>query len=55
MNIDDKTLNKILVHKYSNTSKRLYTTIKWDFFWECEVGTTFSINEYDTSHKQNKG
>ena len=42
MNIDAKILNKILVNQYSNESKRSYTIIKWDLFWECKVGTIFA-------------
>ena len=46
MNRDAKILNKILaIHqiltKDNNASKRSYTMIKWDLFWECKVGTTF--------------
>ena len=42
MNIDAKLLNKVLATEHSNASKRSYTMIKWDLFWGCKVGTTFT-------------
>ena len=42
MNINAKILNKILVNEYSNASKRSYTIIKWDLFWESKDGITFA-------------
>ena len=43
MNIDVKILNKNI--SKPNTvmhQKKSYTVIKWDLFWEYEVGTTFT-------------
>ena len=36
MNIDANILNKILVNKFSNTSKISYTMIKWGLFQGCK-------------------
>ena len=36
-----KSSTKYQQTKYSNASKRSYTTIKWDSFWERKVSKTF--------------
>ena len=36
MNIDEKTLNKILANDFNNTLKGSYNIIKWDLFQGCK-------------------
>ena len=42
MNIDAKSLNKIIAKESSNTLKGSYTTIKWDSSQECKDSTIFA-------------
>ena len=45
MNIDTKTLNKVLVNRIQQCVKKiLYTMTKWDLFQGCKDGSIFKSN-----------
>ena len=45
MNIDTKTLNKVLVNRIQQCVKKiLYTMTKWDLFPGCKDGSIFKSN-----------
>lgn len=55
MNTDKK---KNLINYYqiesNNTSRRLYTKMKWNLFQGCKMAQHMQINKHNTSHQQHQ-
>ena len=54
MNIDTKILNKILANRIQEYIKKIMYHDQVAFIQGCKDDTIFTINKYNTPHKQNE-